>query len=1120
MGAARAMVARAGLPCMSYPFKKPQDFRAFFSHAAFQKAEYLQISGGVADLDMSEDGRQLTASVQGSQAWPYAVDVVLTADKHGRFKVSGECSCPMGYNCKHVAAVLLEALELSSDTGIEDKRRVRGAASAAEKATPLVLPPEIVSWLSKFGAISRGDMYPAEVRQRLVYGVRALAEGGKVPFPVVLLWSVRLRKDDSFSDQFSRVENITVSPERAPAFYRDSDIDILARLGGQVYLDDAWAFRIGSAALMKRIAETGRAYWRDHTGPLLRWGDRRAGRIEWQPVGRRGVGARLLVEGALALNAEPPLYADETLGIVGEVDAGIAPRMAHQLLSAPVVPSALIGEVSRHLSKRVPSLEPALLPASPTEIVKIEAKPAPILRLLRGPYPGYGFRAEHSSGFPLGAVRLGFRYGPIEIDGSGSGAEVEAFHDGRVHLVTRAKADERKATKRLTELGFVPLRKVQPYNFGGRSDDLTFEDEGRWLQFVHLELDALREQGFEIRIDDDFPYRLAESSGLVDMEIEPSGIDWFEFGFKIDIDGQSHDLAELLARLLAQPGIVDALAEADADAKHMYVPLPDGRHLALAAGRFLPVLLALQTMRLSGGGLDRSGKIKLSRAQLVPLLAHDSGAFALQGHDDLRRLADLVRQRQQEELMLPAGFTAVLRPYQQQGVAWLDLLRQATLGGVLADDMGLGKTVQVLALLALEKARGALAAPALIVAPTSLMTNWFNEAAKFVPELKVLVFHGANRKQQVEQIPEHDVVLTTYPLIARDHELILGRQWHMAILDEAQTIKNPNAATTRWLSAIKASHRFCLTGTPMENHLGELWSIMSFVNPGYLGDKAAFARNWRTPIEKEADAMRAAALTRRVKPFLLRRTKEEVASELPAKIDIVETVAIEGKQRDLYDSIRAAMAKKVRKALDERGLARSHIIVLEALLRLRQVCCDPRLVKLDDKIERPSAKLDRLMEMVEELLSEGRKIIIFSQFTSMLALIAARFEAADIEYELLTGDTRDRKRAIEAFQNGEIPVFLISLKAGGVGLNLTAADTVIIYDPWWNPAVEAQAIDRAHRIGQDKKVFVYRLVTAGTIEEKIGELKLRKQALADSLFDREGNIGKALTEEDIAALLS
>src|SRR5437588_4510395 len=432
--------------------------------------------------------------------------------------------------------------------------------------------------------------------------------------------------------------------------------------------------------------------------------------------------------------------------------------------------------------------------------------------------------------------------------------------------------------------------------------------------------------------------------------------------------------------------------------------------------------------------------------------------------------------------------------------------------------MGLGKTVQILAFLALEKARGHIAQPVLIVAPTSLMTNWFNEAQKFTPDLKVLVLHGPDRKPRFAAIAEHDVVLTTYPLIARDREVLLSRDWHMAVLDEAQTIKNPDAATTRWLRDVKAQHRFCLTGTPMENHLGELWSIMSFVNPGYLGDKAAFSRQWRTPIEKRADKIRTAALAQRVKPFLLRRTKTEVATELPAKSEMVETIALEGPQRDLYDSIRLTMSRKVREAIAKRGLAKSHIVVLEALLRMRQACCDPALLKLNDGVERPSAKLDRLIDMVGELLSEGRKIIIFSQFTSMLDLIRQRLDTAGLRYSILTGQTRDRKTAIETFQDGAAEIFLVSLKAGGVGLNLTAADTVVIFDPWWNPAVEEQAIDRAYRIGQDKAVFVYRLVAAGTIEEKMDELKARKRALADGLFDRDGAIASALTEEDVRAL--
>jgi SNF2 family DNA or RNA helicase len=297
---------------------------------------------------------------------------------------------------------------------------------------------------------------------------------------------------------------------------------------------------------------------------------------------------------------------------------------------------------------------------------------------------------------------------------------------------------------------------------------------------------------------------------------------------------------------------------------------------------------------------------------------------------------------------------------------------------------------------------------------------------------------------------------------------------------------------------------------------------MSFVNPGYLGDKTGFARRWRNPIEKHADGERSKILSRRVKPFMLRRTKQEVATELPLKTEITESIALDGAQRDVYDSIRLSMHKKVRDAIAAKGFAKSHIIILEALLRLRQVCCDPRLLKLsaakDGAKIAPSAKLDRLMEMLDSLLPEGRKIIVFSQFTSMLHLIGQSLQAAGISFSVLTGETTDRKTAIEQFQSGATDVFLVSLKAGGVGLNLTAADTVILYDPWWNPAVEEQAIDRAYRIGQDKPVFVYRLVAGQTIEEKMDELKARKRALSASIFEQGGTAGLALTEEDLESL--
>jgi SNF2 family DNA or RNA helicase len=305
----------------------------------------------------------------------------------------------------------------------------------------------------------------------------------------------------------------------------------------------------------------------------------------------------------------------------------------------------------------------------------------------------------------------------------------------------------------------------------------------------------------------------------------------------------------------------------------------------------------------------------------------------------------------------------------------------------------------------------------------------------------------------------------------------------------------------------------------MENNLEELWSLFHFLSPGLLGDQRQFKRVFRTPIEKQGDEDRRRLLARRVRPFLLRRTKAEVAAELPEKTEIVETVDLDDPQRDLYESIRVAMDAKVRAEIASKGLARSHIMILDALLKLRQACCDPRLLKVEGASKvKSSAKLERLMDMLPELVAEGRRVLLFSQFTSMLGLIEESLRRTGIDYVKLTGQTRDRKTPVDRFQSGEVPVFLISLKAGGTGLNLTAADTVILYDPWWNPAVERQAMDRAHRIGQDKAVFVFKLVTAGTVEEAILTLQARKQALADGLFDPEAETGAMLTSEDIDLL--
>ncbi|MFN7141145.1 MAG: DEAD/DEAH box helicase, partial [Limisphaerales bacterium] len=470
----------------------------------------------------------------------------------------------------------------------------------------------------------------------------------------------------------------------------------------------------------------------------------------------------------------------------------------------------------------------------------------------------------------------------------------------------------------------------------------------------------------------------------------------------------------------------------------------------------------------------------------------------------------------------PAALRADLRPYQQEGLNWLQFLREYQLAGILADDMGLGKTVQTIAHLLVEHQLGRMDRPTLVVAPTSLMSNWRLELERFAPELKVLVLHGSGRKESFESIKEHDVVITSYPLLARDQAVLLKEEYHYLILDEAQFIKNPKTQYAQIACQLKARHRLCLSGTPMENHLGEMWSLFNFLLPGFLGDEKRFQTIFRRPIEKGESDERRAILSRRVFPFILRRRKEDVVKELPPKTEIIHKVELTGQQRDLYESIRLAMHQRVKEEVNKIGINRAHIIILDALLKLRQVCCDPRLVKLPSAQKvRQSAKLELLMDLLPEMIAEGRRILLFSQFTTMLELIQLALGEQRIPYTLLTGQTTDRATPVQRFQNGEVPLFLISLKAGGTGLNLTAADTVIHYDPWWNPAVENQATDRAHRIGQEKSVFVYKFLTAGTVEEKIAALQAKKRELVESLLDedrRRENLD--LTQQDLEVLFS
>ena len=373
----------------------------------------------------------------------------------------------------------------------------------------------------------------------------------------------------------------------------------------------------------------------------------------------------------------------------------------------------------------------------------------------------------------------------------------------------------------------------------------------------------------------------------------------------------------------------------------------------------------------------------------------------------------------------------------------------------------------------------------------------------------------------IDTCHEYDIILSTYPLILRDQEKLEKIEFYMIVLDEAQYIKNAQAKVTQAIADLKSEHRLCLTGTPMENHLGELWSLFHFLMPGFLGNKKQFQEFYRTPIEKDHDADRQQGLVRKIRPFILRRSKDDVLTELPKKTTIIQYVELEQDQRDLYETIRVSVQNELMKGIAAHGLHKSQIAILDGLLKLRQVCCDPRLVKSETaKKVQSSAKLEALKIMLKEMVEEKRRILLFSQFVGMLELIEQECQTMGIKYLKLTGDSKNRDLLVDEFQTGRIPLFLISLRAGGTGLNLTEADTIIQYDPWWNPAVEQQAASRAHRMGQEKPVFVYKMISKGTVEEKILGMQSKKQALADRLLANQGTISTKLELEDIDMLFS
>ncbi len=714
----------------------------------------------------------------------------------------------------------------------------------------------------------------------------------------------------------------------------------------------------------------------------------------------------------------------------------------------------------------------------------------------------------------------------LPLHTSGDSAAVIETSKGPLEIVRDLHA-EKNAAQELAQLGLTHLGAQPSYRFLlglERQRDSATSAEFAWFPEPSLNtpdlywpwfraeaVTRLEGRGWQVEIDEEigFPvYETEPADWEGSLAEQPGG--WFALSVGFDLDGERLDLLPILTRLL-EDGTLDMLDELS-DRSHHLVYLPDGGALHIPADRLKRILRQLASL------------VDPNRPFLHPVDAANLASRSELSLEPAGNLANLTRQlgdlRKPSKAEPPPGVQATLRDYQLEGYRWLQTLARCQLNGILADDMGLGKTLQTLTHILTENTSGrAGGRPSLVVAPTSVVPNWKAEAARFIPSLSVLVLQGPKRRRDFGNIPFANLVLTSYALLQRDIESLKKIDFHLVALDEAQNIKNPAAKVSKAACELKTAHRLCLSGTPIENHLGELWSLMRFLLPGFLGSQEAFRTRFQGPIEKDADEDRKEDLKRRVAPLILRRTKDEVASELPPKTILVHPVELTTGQKDLYETVRATMDRRVRQAIAAQGLEQSRIVFLNALLKLRQICCDPRLLAMEEAHELASAKLDYLGELLGTLLDEGRRVLLFSQFTTMLNLIGEKLGLLGVPYLELTGSSRNRGELVEKFQQGNTPLFLISLKAGGTGLNLTAADTVIHYDPWWNPAAEAQATDRAYRIGQTRPVFVHKLICTGTVEERIQKLQADKSKLADDLLAGTNKV-TAPDEETLRQLLA
>jgi superfamily II DNA or RNA helicase len=1015
------------------------------------------------------------------------------------------CGCPYFADrgaCKHIWATILQADREGALRSAANERRLNLLEAEREEVTPTYTrlrplgaqpqpreqPPP---WQTEIGAVQNELESARELPSGVPEGAELLyvvdLDASRTSGAIVIDVRMRTRKK---SGEWTAPKELRLVPGQVPSLPDPGDVDIITMMVGGMEqygytysatmpvglrkaLPEALALK-----LLPQISATGRFHSHEYAAgarppqplvwdagePWRLWLDvRQDERDQWAVTGslRRGE-ERMDLEEPKLLLASGLLVAQ---GTVARFDHADAYAWAHQLRRLKRI-SFPDRERDAALAKMLQSR--ALPPMDLDEPLRFERRsgaPRLGLRVLeRRDWKGNYFEAN-----------LLFDYGQGWMPEPDAGRGLWS-PEARIYIERDAHT-ETAAREKLAALGLRP-------EDGGEAWRLQAKTmPGVVRELIHA--------GWHVEAEG----KAFRRPGATRVEVS-SGIDWFDLMAEVDYgEGVTASLPKLLAALRRGDTMIRL-----GDGSFGLLPEEWLRRFAPLAG-------------LGTTGEEEALRFKRNQAGLLDAL------LAAQPDVQIDEVFARIRERVRSFSGIhaaeqPAGFVGRLRDYQREGLGWMDFLREFGFGGCLADDMGVGKTAQVLAMLEARRAEGK--GTSLVVAPKSLMFNWREEAARFTPQLRVLEHTGMDR--DIARLGEHHVVLTTYGTMVRDAAQLAEIEFDYVVLDEAQAIKNASTASAKAARLLRGEHRLALSGTPIENHLGELWSLFEFLNPGMLGEAkvlrmaGGLARN---PSEESRQLLAHA-----LRPFILRRTKQQVARELPEKTEQTLVCELEEAQRKQYDELRRHYRETLLARVEKQGIGRAKMHVLEALLRLRQAACHPGLLN-PEMAKEGSAKLDTLMEQLTEVLEEGHKALVFSQFTSLLAIVRKRLEEEGLVYEYLDGATRDREARVNRFQTDEgCGVFLISLKAGGLGLNLTAAEYVFLLDPWWNPAVEAQAVDRAHRIGQTRPVFAYRLIAKDTVEEKVLELQKSKRALADAIVGGDSTLMRDLKREDLELLLS